>query len=88
MFGSIGFPELLLILVIALLLFGPKKLPEIGRTFGRSLAELKKASNDLKRSLEEEVDAASGAVTENGKPMDLSSDKPKDPYKDHEPPAG
>jgi sec-independent protein translocase protein TatA len=56
MFGSIGFPELILILVLALLIFGPKKLPDLGRTIGRSLAEFKKASNDLKRSLEEEVD--------------------------------
>ena len=88
MFGSIGFPELLLILVVALLLFGPKKLPEIGRTLGRSIAELRKASNDLKRNLEEEVEAASGHVKEPGNPPETSLEKPSDPYKDHEPPAG
>ncbi|MEW6335973.1 MAG: Sec-independent protein translocase protein TatB [Acidobacteriota bacterium] len=57
MFGSIGLPELILIFVIALLLFGPKKLPDIGRTVGKALSEFRKASNDLKRSLEEEVAA-------------------------------
>jgi len=55
MFGSLGGPELLLILVLALLIFGPRKLPEIGRTVGRSLAEFRKASTDFKMSLEHEV---------------------------------
>jgi len=55
MFGSLGGPELLLILVLALLIFGPRKLPEIGRTVGRSLAEFRKASSDFKMSLEHEV---------------------------------
>jgi TatA/E family protein of Tat protein translocase len=54
-FGSIGFPELILIFVIALLLFGPRKLPEIGRSVGRALGEFRRASNDLKRTIEEEV---------------------------------
>jgi len=54
-FGSIGFPELLMIFVIALLLFGPRKLPEIGRSVGRALGEFRRASNDLKRTIEEEV---------------------------------
>jgi sec-independent protein translocase protein TatA len=55
MFGSLGGPELLLILLLALLIFGPRKLPEIGRTVGRSLAEFRKASSDFKMSLEHEV---------------------------------
>ena len=55
MFGSVGLPELLLIFVIALLLFGPRKLPEIGKTLGKAMNEFKRASNDLQRSLEEEV---------------------------------
>jgi sec-independent protein translocase protein TatA len=54
-FGSIGFPELILIFIIALLLFGPRKLPEIGRSVGRALGEFRRASNDLKRTIEEEV---------------------------------
>jgi len=57
MFGSIGMPELILIFVIALIIFGPRKLPKIGKAIGRSLAEFKRASNDLKRSIEEEIEA-------------------------------
>jgi TatA/E family protein of Tat protein translocase len=55
MFGSIGMPELVIIFVIALIIFGPKKLPELGRSLGRSLNEFKRASNELKNTLEEEV---------------------------------
>jgi sec-independent protein translocase protein TatA len=55
--GSIGIPELILIFVVALLLFGPKKLPDIGRTIGKAMGEFRRASNDLKHSLEEEVAA-------------------------------
>ena len=55
MFGSIGMPELIIIFVIALIVFGPRKLPELGRSLGRSLAEFKKASNELKSTLEEEI---------------------------------
>jgi sec-independent protein translocase protein TatA len=55
MFGSIGMPELMIIFVIALIIFGPKKLPELGRSLGRSLNEFKRASNELKNTLEEEV---------------------------------
>src|SRR6187455_2254575 len=55
MFGSIGMPELLIILVIALIIFGPRKLPELGRSLGKSLGEFKKASNELQRTLEEEI---------------------------------
>ena len=55
MFGSIGMPEMLIILVIALIIFGPRKLPELGRSLGKSLAEFKRASNELKNTLEEEI---------------------------------
>ncbi len=57
MLGSLGMQEILVILALALLIFGPRKLPEIGKTLGRSLGEFRKATSDLKRSLEQEVNS-------------------------------
>lgn len=53
--GPIGLPEILIILVIALLLFGPKRLPEFGRTIGKALGEFRRATTDLKRSIDVEM---------------------------------
>ena len=53
--GPLGMPELIVIFVIALLVFGPRKLPELGRSLGKSLGEFKRASNELRSTLEEEV---------------------------------
>lgn len=55
MFGSIGMPELIIILVIALIIFGPRKLPELGRSLGRSLSEFRRASNELRQTLDDEI---------------------------------
>jgi len=55
MFGSIGMPELIIIMVIALIIFGPRKLPELGKSLGRSLNEFKKASTDLQNTLDQEI---------------------------------
>jgi len=55
MFGNIGAPELILILVIALLLFGARRLPEIGRSLGRSFGEFKRGLKDAQAQIEEEV---------------------------------
>jgi TatA/E family protein of Tat protein translocase len=54
--GSLGWPEILIILVIALIIFGPRKLPELGKTLGASLAQFRRASEDFKRTWEEEVE--------------------------------
>jgi sec-independent protein translocase protein TatA len=53
--GSLGMPEILMILVIALIIFGPRKLPELGKTLGQSLAQFRRASEDFKRQWEDEV---------------------------------
>ena len=55
MFGSIGMPELIIIFVIALIIFGPRKLPELGRSLGKSISEFKRASTELRTTLEEEI---------------------------------
>ena len=52
---SLGFPELLLIFAVALIVFGPRRLPEIGRSIGKALGEFKKATDDLKSTIEREV---------------------------------
>lgn len=57
MFGTLGMPELILIFVVALLLFGPRKMPQIGRSVGRALGEFRRASNEFKRTIEDEVAA-------------------------------
>lgn len=55
MFGPIGGWEVILILLLALMLFGPRKLPEIGRTLGQTLAQLRRAAADFKLDLEREI---------------------------------
>ena len=57
MFGTLGGQEIIFILVLALIVFGPRKLPEIGKSIGRMMAEFRKASNDFRRTLEDEVEA-------------------------------
>lgn len=55
MFGSVGLPEIVMILVLALLIFGPKRLPEVGRTIGKGLSEFRRATTDIKRSVNAEL---------------------------------
>ena len=55
MFGSVGMPELLIILIIALMIFGPRRLPELGKAVGQTINEFKKGANNLRDSVEEEV---------------------------------
>ena len=55
--GPIGIPEMLIILVVALIFFGPRKLPELGRSLGRSINEFKRASNELRNTLDDKIRA-------------------------------
>lgn len=53
---NLGFGEIIVILLVALLVFGPKRLPEMGRTLGKSMREFRRATSNLKREFEESVD--------------------------------
>jgi TatA/E family protein of Tat protein translocase len=57
MFG-IGMPELIVVFVIALLVFGPKELPKIGKTIGKAMGEFRRASDELRDGIQREIDAA------------------------------
>src|SRR3982751_4532372 len=72
--GSLGFSEIAFIVIIALLLFGPKKLPEIGRTVGRGMAEFRRATDELKRSINTEL-----ALDESPVPPVLRTRRIEDP---------
>jgi Tat protein translocase TatB subunit len=58
MIGSIGFPELIFIFVVALLVFGPKKLPDVAKMLGKTIREFRKTVNDAKATIEEEIEKA------------------------------
>lgn len=73
MFGTIGMQEMVFVMVAALLIFGPKKLPELGRTLGRGMAEFRRATSDLKRSIDVELDE------EKRPPPARRIDKPRKP---------
>ena len=64
--GSLGYQEIIIIFILALIVFGPRKLPELGKSLGKGIAEFKKASNELKQTWEDEVrlDKEKEAVTE------------------------
>ena len=83
MFG-IGFPELLLILAVALIVLGPKRLPDLARALGRGIAEFKKATDELKESFQEEtrVDEQRDRLLQRGKLTPPGS--MRDPYPDPE----
>lgn len=66
--GNIGFPELIVIFVVALLVFGPKRLPELGRSLGRGLSEFRRASSELKHSIEREIENVESEASLSGKP--------------------
>lgn len=59
---SIGAPELLVIIVLALIIFGPRRLPEIGRTVGKSMREFRRAASELRAEIEQDIDEEPPAV--------------------------
>jgi Tat protein translocase TatB subunit len=74
MFGNIGFPELLIILAIALLVFGPKKLPEMSRSIGKAVREFRRASDEIKGKIEQEIQASEFKEIKDELNKDLSPD--------------
>ena len=79
MFGSLGPAELILIFVVALLVFGPKKLPEIGRSVGKAIREFKKTSDEIKWRIEEEIEASE--VKDVAKTLETEAKEIKDDLK-------
>lgn len=81
MFGPIGMPELIIILTLALIIFGPRKLPELGRSLGKSLGEFKRASNELRNTLDEEIRLEEQRSTERtaepARPVDTDETVPR-----------
>ena len=84
MFGPVGVPELIIIFTIALIIFGPRKLPELGKSLGKSLAEFKRASNELKHTLDEEIRIEERRSAERQEPPRTIETRPDD---DLDPPA-
>ncbi len=85
MFGNIGFPELLLLLALALLVFGPKKLPEVGRSLGRAIREFRKTSDEIKEKIEEEIEADEFREIQDELKRDIEEDSVKDEKKEKAP---
>ena len=84
MFG-IGMPELLVILVVALLVLGPKRLPEVARSLGRGMAEFRRASSELRQSLNtppeepsEEKRSKTAPKPKQADKAERETDKPRD----------
>jgi TatA/E family protein of Tat protein translocase len=86
MFGNIGFPELLIILAIALLVFGPKKLPEVSKSIGKAVREFRRASDEIKGKIEQEIQASEFKEIKDGLKRDFSQDIYKGISEEKEPP--
>lgn len=73
--SGIGIPGLIIILIVALVLFGPKKLPELGRAFGRTLREFKEGTKELMKDDDDEGDKPSRKVIESSTEQPDKEDK-------------
>lgn len=89
--GGLGWSEILVIFVLALIVFGPRKLPELGRSLGKGLSEFKKASNDLRRTWEQEVEAEKEELSEEFRSLEKdvrsAAREPLENEPDDQPPA-
>jgi TatA/E family protein of Tat protein translocase len=80
---GLGMPEVILILVIALIIFGPRKLPELGKSMGQAMFQFRKASDDFKRTWEQEVEfekVRKDGSTSTSASYDYNSSEANDPY--------
>ena len=86
--GQLGISEMLVIFIIALLVFGPKKLPELGKSLGKGIREFRKATEDLKSSWDEQMRDVENPIKEVTRDIQQSAnDMKKDLYESSEPPA-
>jgi sec-independent protein translocase protein TatA len=85
---SLGFGEILIILVLALLIFGPRRLPEMGRTIGRSLREFRRTTSEIRSELEADLDDEPPRVTveERARKIEERKARPLPPAEDSTPP--
>jgi len=80
--GQLGFSEMLVVFIVALLVFGPKKLPELGKSLGRGIREFKKATEELKSSWEDQVKDISAPLNDVKKDIhNMGQDMKSDFYK-------
>jgi sec-independent protein translocase protein TatA len=87
---SLGFGEILIILILALVIFGPRRLPEMGRTIGRSMRELRRATSDIRTELESDVDPPGETLEQRRRRLasrKAGSEDPAEPPEGEAPPA-
>ncbi len=87
---SLGFGEILIILILALVIFGPRRLPEMGRTIGRSMRELRRATSDIRTELESDIDPPGETLEQRRRRLAARkprSEDPPEPPEDDAPPA-
>lgn len=74
MFGSIGLPEIVVIVIVIMLLFGPEKLPDFAKTFGKTIRDFRKTLNEAKSTIENELEKASISKEINQLSQDMQTD--------------